>query len=197
MNQVGPLVLRDTESQHLVTTIRLSSVKEYLLTWLGELHMNMTNGSLNALIHNSGILMLNTLHRHLLVDHITYKVLRLVLVPSNTLSAMDAPIHLPILHLICLQGRSIPRTNSHHRIQCTSNIQETLLTSTSRVSTILPKPNRSHSWHNLYPHTVHCLRLYHRSQSTPERTQGPWKRTSNQWQVEATNIITTTLNILP
>ena len=178
-------------------TIHLSSGKECLLTWLGEAHMNMTNGFLNALTYNNGILIVNMLHRHLVVDHITFKVLRLVLVPSSILSAMDVQIRLPILHLSCLHGRSILRTSSQRPIQCTSHNQETLLTSTSRVSTTLPNRNQSHSWHNLYHLTVPCLHLFHLSQSSPEHTQGPWNQTSNQWQVEGTNKATTTLSILP
>lgn len=136
-------------------TIRLSSGKECLLTWLGEMHMKMTNGSLNALTYNNGTLLVNTLRRHLLADHITFKVHRLVLVPSNTPSVMDGQIHLPILRPSCLHGQSIPRTNSQHQTQRTSHIQEILRistskvstskVSTSRISTTLPNQNQSHS----------------------------------------------------
>lgn len=131
-------------------TIRLSSGKECLLTWLGEMHMKMTNGSLNALTYNNGTLLVNTLRRHLLADHITLKVLRLVLVPSNTPSAMDGQIHLPILRPSYLRGQNIPRTNSQHQIQRTSHNQEILRISTSKVSTsrissTLPNQNQSHS----------------------------------------------------
>lgn len=144
------LVLRDTESQHLIMTIRLSSGKECLLTWLGEMHMKMINGSLNALTYNNGTLLVNTLRRRLLAAHITLKVLPLVLVPSNTPSAMDGQIHLPILRPSCLHGQSIPRTNSQHQIQRTSHIQgilriSTSKVSTSRISTTLPNQNQSHS----------------------------------------------------
>ena len=183
-------------------TIRLSSGKECLLTWLGELPMKMTNGSLNDLIYNSGILMVNTLPRHLLVDHIMFKVLRPVLVPSSILSVMDGQIHPPILHLSCLHGRSIPRTNSQHQTQRTSHIQEILLintsrVSTSRISTTLTNQNQSHSWHNPWPLTVRCLRLFHHSRSSPEHTLDPWKRMSRQLQVVGTNKFTTIHNILP
>ena len=133
--------------------------------------MNMTNGYPNALTYNNGIPMVNTLHQHQAADHIMFKVLRLVLVPSNIRSAMDVPTHRPTLHLLCLHGRSFLDTNSQHRMRCISQLQETLPISTTRASTILPSLNLSHSWHNLYHLTVHCLRLFHLSQSSPEDTQ--------------------------
>lgn len=197
MNKLEASVLRDTESQHLVTTIRLSSGIECLLIWLGGLRMNMTNGSLNAHIYNSGILMVNTLHQHLVVDHITFKVLQAVLVPSNTPSAMDVPIHLPTLRLFCLQGRNTLRINFQHPVQCISHIQEALLINTSRVSIALPNQDQSHSWHNLFRLTIRCLRLFHLSQSNLEHTHDQWKRMSSQWRVEGTSKATTILNILP
>lgn len=132
--------------------------------------MNMTNVSLNALTYNSGILII-TLHRHLVVDHIMFKVLHPVLVPSNTPSAMDVRTHLPTLRRFCLHGRSILRINSQHQTQYISRIQEILLTSISRVSIPLTKQDQSHSWHNLCPFTVRCLRLFHLSRSNPEHTR--------------------------
>lgn len=190
MNKAEASVLRGT------TTICLLSGKECLLIWLGGLHTNMTNGSLNALTYNSGMLMVNMLHQHLVVDHITFKVLQPVLVPSSTPSAMDVQTHLPTLRHSCLLGQSILRINFQHLIQCIRHIQGTLLSSTSRVSIPLPKQDRS-SWHNLYPLTVRCRHLFHLSQSNPEHTHDQWKRTSNHWRVEGTNKATTTLNILP
>lgn len=197
MNKVEASVLRDTESQYLVTTIRLSSGKECLLIWLEGLHMTMINGFLNALTYSSGILSVNMPHQHLVVDHITFKVLQPVLVTLNTLLATDVQIHLPTLRLSCLHERNIQRTNFQRPIQCISRIPETLLISTRRVSIPLPKRDRSHSWHNLYPLTVRCLRLFRLTQSNPEHTHDQWRRTSSQWRVEGTSKATTMLSILP
>ena len=144
-NKVVASVLPDTESQHLLMTISLSSGKECLLTWLGGLHMNMINGSLNALTHNSGILTINTLRPRLAVDRIMLKVHSLVPAPSNIPSATDVQIHLQTLRLICLHGPNILLINSQHLIRCINSIQETLLISTSRASITLPNRNRSHS----------------------------------------------------
>ena len=152
-------------------TIRLSSGKECLLTWLGELHMNMINGYPNALTYNNEILTVNTLHQHQAAGHIMFKVPRLVLVPSIIRSIMDVPTRLPTLRLLCLHGRSFLDTNSQHRMQCISQLQETLPISTTRASTILPSLKPFPSWHNLYRLTAHCLRLFHLSQSNPEDTQ--------------------------
>ena len=142
--------------------------------------MKMTNGSPNALTCNSGILTVNTLHQHLVVDHIMLKALQPVLLPSSSPSAMDAQTPLPILRLFCLHGRSILRTNFQHLTQCISHIQEILLISTSRISMPHPNQDRYHSWHNLYPLTVRCLRLFHLSQSNPEHTHDQLIRTSHQ-----------------
>ena len=197
MNKVEALVLQDTESQHLATTIRLSSGKKFLLMWPGGLHMNMTNGSLNARTCNSGNLMVSTLHQHLVVGHITLKALQRVLVPSNTPSAMDVQTHLPTLPLSCLRGPNILRTNFQHPTQCISHIQGTLLISTSRVSIPLPNQDQSHSWHNPYPLTVRYLRLFHPRQSNLEHIHDQRKRMINQWRVEGTSKATIIPNILP
>ena len=173
-------VLQGIESQHLGTTIHLSSDKECRLMGLEGLHMNMTNGSLNVLTCNSGTLTANTLHRHRVVDHTTSKVLRLVLVPSNTHSATDVQIHLPTLPLSYLHELSTLDTNFQHPIPCTSQVQETLLINTNRVSIILASRDQSPSWRSLFPLTVRFLRLYHLNQSSPDHTRDLWKRTSNQ-----------------
>ena len=179
-NKMEASVLQGTESLHLGTTIHLSSDKECRLMWLEGLHMNMTNGSLNVLTCNSGTLMANTLHRHRVVDHTTSKVLQLVLVPSSTPSAMDVQIHLPTLPLFYLHELSILDTNFQHPIPYISQVQETLLINTNRVSIILASRDQSPSWRSLFPLTVRFLRLYHLNQSSPDHTRDPWKRTSNQ-----------------
>ena len=173
-------VLQGIESQHLGTTIHLSSDKECRLMWLEGLHMNMTNGSLNGLTCNSGTLMANTLHRHLAVDHTTSQVLQLVLVPSSIHSAMDVQIHLPTLPLSYLHELSTLDTNFQHPIPYISQVQETLLISTNRVSIILASQDQFLSWRSLFLLTVRFLRLYHLNQSSPDHTRDPWKRTSNQ-----------------
>ncbi len=197
MNKVEALVLLDTENQHLATTIRLSSGKKCLLSWPGEVHMNMTNGSLNARTCNSGNLMVSTLHQHLFVGHITHKALQRVLVPMNTLSAMDVQTHLPTLPLSCLRGPNILRINFQHPTQCISQIQGTRLISTSRVSIPLPNQGKSHNWHNPYPLTVRYLRLFLPRQSNLEHIHDQRKRTINQWRVGVTSKATTIPNILP
>ena len=149
MSKVEASVLQDTESRHLVMTIHLSSGKDCLLTWLGGLPMTMTNDSLSALTHNSGILMVNTLHHHPVVDHITVKVRQPLLVPSNTRSAMDVQIHLRTLHPFCHHGQNTQPINFQHPTQCISHNQETLLISTNRVSIPLPNQDQTHSSHNL------------------------------------------------
>ena len=157
--------------------------------------MNMTNGPLNAHICNSGILTVNMLHRHLVVDRIMVKVLQPVLLPSSTPSAMGAQTHLPTLRLSCLRGRSILHINFQHPTQYISHIQESLLISTSRVSMLRLSQDQSHSWHNLCPLTARCLRLFHLSQSNPEHTHEHLTRTSHQLRVEGTNKATIILNI--
>lgn len=176
MSKAQASVLRDTESKHLVTTtICHSSDKECLLNWLGELRMSLTNDSLNALIYSSGILIANTVHRHLVVDLITFQVLQQVLVPSNTPSVMDVQTHLLTLRLSCHHEQSILRINFQPPTQYISHIQETLLISTNRVSIPLPSQDQLLSQHNLCPLTVRYLRLFRLSQSNPEHTHDQWK----------------------
>lgn len=107
--------------------------------------MKMTNGYPNALTYNNGTLMVNTLHQHQAAGHIMFKVPKLVLVPSNIHSAMDVPTRLPTLRLSCLHVRSFLDTNSQHRMQCISQLQETLPISTTKASTTLRSLNLSHN----------------------------------------------------
>ena len=179
-NKMEASVLQGIGSQHLGTTIHLSNGKECRLMWLEGLHMNMTNGSLNVLTCNSGTLMANTLHQHRVVDHTTFKVLQLVLVPSSTHSAMDVQIHLPTLPHSYLHEPSTLDTNFQRPIPCISQVPETLLISTNRVSIILASRDKSPSSRSLFPLTVRFLRLYRLNQSSPDHTRDLWKRTSNQ-----------------
>ena len=149
-------------------TIHLSNGKECLLTWLDGMHLNMTNGSLNALTYNSGTPIINTLRQHLVVDPTIFKVLIPGLVPPSTPSAMDAQTHLPTLRLSCPHGQSILHTNFQDPTRFISHNQEIPLISTSRASIFLTNQDLSRSWHNLYPLTARCPRLFHRSQSNPE-----------------------------